>query len=438
MRGEEERTTDEPARDRYEAQASAAGIVLPPRRRLNAWTALAVVAVLVGASIGIGDITGWAIGPRVAGAPGLYGPQQCANAPSYLSVNLSVAASGRADPELPAALTSWGAGFSAWSGGCVHLDAASSAGDGYLPELAGHQVDVVATDTPPNATDRTALAGSTDLLPEAAVPIAVVYNLPDLTSPLRLNGSVLAELYQGSITSWNDPAVAALNPTADLLGAPAVRPVFRSDPGGLNTVFTTFLAESSPIWNGSIGSGPQVSWPSGIAVDGSGAMESELSSTPGAIGYLEATGSVPANTSAAMVRNPSGSFVGPSSDGASAAATARENSSDAKHDDWANVSLNNAPGPASYPITEFLFFALYQDLGKGYSGTLSLTNATWLLTFLWWLAVDAGPYVSTLGFGLLPATFVTLDEQALETVTFNGGSILESGEGGEGGETGEF
>jgi phosphate transport system substrate-binding protein len=436
---EEGRATASPSQTLFEDQASAAGLVLPRRTRLNPWLALGIVVVIVGASVGIGDLTGWAIGPRSGqGPPGLLGVQNCVGVPSYLSVYLSGAVSEHGDPALASALKTWGGEFSNWSGGCVHIDPNVSAGDGYVPELAAKQADFVATAAIPNESDRAALPAGIDLVPEAVTPIAVVYDLPGLTAPLRLNGSVIAGLYDGSITSWDDPAVAELNPTINLSGAPAVTAVHRSDAADINLPFTTYLAESSSAWNGSIGAGTQVAWPPGISADGAAAMAADISSTVGAVGYLEATGSLPANGSEAMIQNPTGAFTVPDPYGASAAAVAVENSTAVKSDDWSNVSLVNARGTDSYPITTLAFFALYHDLGKAYSGTLSPTNGSWLLTFLWWLAADAQSDTSALGFGPLPSAFAALSEQTLENVTYDGSSLLEGGEGGGGGETGEF
>jgi len=423
----------------FEQAASRAGLVLPPRRRLNPWLAVGIVVVLVGASVGIGDLTGWAIGPRETGTVGIYGAQQCANVPSYLSVYLTVSVSAHADPALHDALAGWATDFSEWSGGCVHVVDDSGTGDGYVPDLASDRVEAVVSSALPDVTDRGSLGSAVSLFPEAANPISIVYDLPGLTGPLRLTGSVLAGLFDGAITSWDDPSIATLNPGADLGSAPPVTPVYRSDASGANAALTGFLATSSPTWNRSVGVGEQPAWPDGLAANGSAAMSAALAATPGAVGYLEAGEAVPANSSVALIENPAGEFVAPSPVGASAAAAAHENGSAAKRGDWANDSLVASAGASSYPITEFVYFAVYHDLGTAYSDRVSMTNATWLLTFLWWLAVDAGSDVRAAGLGAVPTTIVGLDEVGLENVTYNGGSLLENNEGGsEGGETGEF
>lgn len=436
---EEVRTAEPAPAESFEAQASATGLVLPRRRRLHPWLAVGVVALLVGTSVGIGDLTGWAIGPRSPhDVLGVYGPDQCAHAPSYLSVHLTATVSSAVGLNLAGALNSWGAEFSNWSGDCVHLAGSTSLGDGYVPDLAGKDVDLVATDAAPNATDHAALPATVDLVPEGGAPVAIAYDLPGLAAPLRLDGAALAGLYNGTISSWNDPEIAALNPSLSLAGLPPVTPVYRSTSAGVNLAFTTFLADSSAGWNRSVGAGPTVAWPSGVAAGNASLMESRIASTPGAVGYLEAPGPLSKNVSEAEVENPAGAFLLPSPGGASAAVAAQQNGSAAKARDWSNVSLIDAPGADSYPIVTFVYFALYQDLGKAYSGALSLTNATWLLSFLWWLAGDAGSDVREFGLGTLPAAVVSLDDQTLEAVTYNGGSLLENNEGGEGGETGEF
>jgi len=423
----------------FEEAAARTGLVLPARRRLHPWVAVGIVAVLVGASIGVGELTGWAIGPRHgASTPGIYGAQQCQSAPSYLSVNLTASVSGHADPVLVSALKDWGHEFSNWSGGCVHVDGAASSGDGFVPNLAEVGVDAVATDALPNASDRDALPAAVTLVPVAAVAVEVVYNLPGLSGAVRLSGAVLAGMFNGSISSWDDPAIATLNPSLDLASAPAVVPVYRSDTAGVNDAFTRYLADSSATWNGTVGIGSSVDWPSGVPANSSAAEAAALAATPGAVGYLEAGPALPENTSAAAVENPTGVFVLPSGAGASAAVVARQNSTAAKAADWANLTLVDAPGATSYPITEFAFFAVYHDLGTAYADRLSQTNATWLLTFVWWLAGGAGTNITDFGLGVVPSAFFGLDQVALEAVLYNGGSLLENSEGGEGGETGEF
>jgi phosphate transport system substrate-binding protein len=405
---------------------------------LDPWLAIGLVVIVVAASIGLGELTGWAVGPRETNPPGLFGVQNCVRVPSAVSVLIPGAVSAHADGALVGAFLSWGREFSNSSGECVHIEPVTSWSDAYTPDLAAREVDFGATGALPNSSDLAALGSTIDLVPEAVVPLAIMYNLPGLPNALRLDGSVLAGLYDGAITSWNNSAVTALNPGVDLSSAPPVTALHRSDPADSNLPFTTFLAESNATWNASIGEGSRVSWPGGVAVGSTAQMAADLATIPGAVGYLEADGGTPANASDAMVENPAGSFVPPTGSGATAAAAALENSTVMESRDWGNLSLIDAPGTSSYPITYMAYVALFHDLGTAYSGAMSLTNASWLVSFLWWLGANTQSDTGVLGLGALPSPLVTLNEKALENLQFRGTSILEGGESGGGGETGEF
>ncbi len=430
--------TEAASRDAFAEQAAATGLVLPRRARVNPWLAIGFSVIVIGGSIGVGEITNWAIGPRDPyGSPSIFTAHDCVGVPPSLATYLTGAVSQDADPDLIASLAALGVDFSNWSGGCVHVDPTTSLGDGYVPELSERAVDFAATSAVPNVTDRSDLGSTVDLMPQSVVPVAVVYDLPGLPSGLHLNGSVLAEMYDGTISSWNDPAVVALNPGVNFSGAPPLTVYYRSDAADTNLPFTAFLAQSSASWNASIGEGSQVAWPAGVAAGSAAAMSADIAATPGALGYVDVNGSSPVNASEAMLENPAGSFVPPTPANASAAAAALAGSSAMKNRDWGAVSLIDAPGSASYPISYLSYVALYQDLGYAYSGTISQTNATWLVTFFWWLAADAQNYTGALGLGSLPSGLVTLDEEQLENVTYDGLSLLEGAEGSETDETGE-
>jgi phosphate transport system substrate-binding protein len=425
--------------DEFRVQATAAGLALPPKTRVNPWIAVATVGLLLGGSIAVGDITGWGIGPvREAGLLGLYGPQHCVIVPSYLAVYLSGGVSSEADPAITSALGVWASEFTNWTGDCVHLEASASTGDGYVPDLSGDRAVFAASEVAPTASDRAALGATVNLVPVAAAPVGIVYNLPGVSEPLRLNGSILAGMYDGTVRSWDDPAIAALNPGARLSGAPAVTPVYRSDPSEANLAVTSFFARQAPSWNSSVGVGAQVNWPVGVGASSANQMGRALAGTPGAVGYLEAGVGLPQNASWAEVENPAGAFVLPTPANASAAAGARSTAPAATAEDWANVSLVDAPGAASYPIVQLVYFAVYLDLGQAYGGHLSGTNATWMLSFFWWLVADAPGDVNALGFGSLPTAFVPLTEGALEKALYDGTPLVETGEGTEGGTTDEF
>jgi phosphate transport system substrate-binding protein len=433
-----EQRPDADAESRFAREAAGTGLALPPAHKPRLLLAILLVAVLVAASIGIGQWTGWAVGPRSGGGvSGLLGRQDCSGVPAALDVYLPASVSARAGASLPLDLGTWGAEFANWSGECVHVESSPSAGDGYVPELSSEAAVVAASDLLPNATDLGSLGHAVEVVPGAVAPIAIAYDLPGLAGPLRLNGATIAGLFAGNLTAWNSTAIADLNPGVDLDGLPPVTVVHRSDPSGATLGLTGYLSDVDPTWNSTIGAGPSVTWPGGVPVDGPVAMAETLSSTPGAVGYLETNGSSPANVSLALVAD-GGGFAAPQPANATSAAAAEEGSAAVRNASWAAVSLAGASGGGSYPIDALVYFTVYEDLGVAYAGALGPSNASWLLTFLWWLAIDAGADTAAVGLGALPSGFATPIETTLEKVLFNGVPLLVDSEGGEGGETGEF
>jgi phosphate transport system substrate-binding protein len=422
----------------FSRDAERAGLRLPVRHPLRPWLAVAVVVAIVAAAVGVGAVTGWAVGPRHAtGYLTVYGAQDCSAAIAPVTVNLSGTVASDAGSSWAGTFEALGAAFSLWTGGCVEIAVVPSAGDGYEPELADRSTFFQAGSLPPNATDRATLADSVATTPSALLAVDVVYDLAGLSSPLRLNASVLSGIYSGSITSWSSPAIAALNPGVDLASAPAISPLYRSGSAGVNLPFTSYLADGSAAWSTDVGHGLSVAWPAGNGVSNSTAMASEIAATPGAIGYLESVVSVPANSSVAALATENGTFVLPSSAGVTAAAAAVSGAEALGARDWANLSIVDAPGAGSYPLVEVAYATMYANLGTAYSGSLSFTNATWLVSFFWWLVSNASTSMVPLGLTPLPTPFEGAAHSTLENETYNSIYLIGDSESG-GGETGEF
>jgi phosphate transport system substrate-binding protein len=387
--------------------------------------------VVIVSAVGVGAVTGWmdlrvATGNEIP----LYGAQNCES----VALNLSASVS----PALGGTFETWlsyeGGQVSNQTGACVHLGVSTSTGDGFVPALSSLVVDFAATSGGAPHSDLTTLPSPVDVYPLAVSPVAVGYNLPGLSTGLRLNGSILASVYDGTITSWDAPEIASLNPASNLSAAPPITVLYQSPPSVSNSVFTGFLADSSPVWNSSVGAGPSVAWPTGIAVNSSGDLLHQLEDTPGAIGYSELFNGTAGPSQTAQVENSYGAFISPDGPGAEAAVTAVESSPAVVAHDWTNVSAVNAPGPLSYPMVQISYLALYHDLGVAYGAAMSAATAGWLMTFLWWISQSTA-------FAPLPTPFLAASEQALTNVTYDGTPILQvqDPEGGEtGGETGEF
>jgi phosphate transport system substrate-binding protein len=180
--------------------------------------------------------------------------------------------------------------------------------------------------------------------------VAVTYHLPALRSPLRLDGDVLADIYRGRITRWNDARLAALNRGLRLPSQEIVV-VHRADGSGTTRAFTSYMAAGSTAWRRGPGIGESVRFPTGLGARGNEGVAAQVKQTPGAIGYVELTYATQSRLPVAALRNPAGAFVFPTVQAMSAAADAVLDS--LPPDSAYRVSLVNASAPDAYPLASF-------------------------------------------------------------------------------------
>jgi phosphate transport system substrate-binding protein len=185
-------------------------------------------------------------------------------------------------------------------------------------------------------------------LPAVLIGIVVIFELPNVKGELRLTGPVVANVFLGKIKAWNDPAIAKLNPEMKLPEVP-IQVLHRTDGKGSNYVLSEYLAKVSPEFLATAGRGESPSWPVGQAFQRSQDLVAKLRNTPGAIGYTELNLAVSSGVRLASIKNAAGEFIKPSIKSIEAAAS----SSGSKMIHDFRVSLTNAPGKESYPISSF-------------------------------------------------------------------------------------
>jgi phosphate transport system substrate-binding protein len=185
-------------------------------------------------------------------------------------------------------------------------------------------------------------------LPAVLIGIVVIFELPNVKGELRLTGPVVANVFLGKIKAWNDPAIAKLNPEMKLPGMP-IQVLHRTDGKGSNYVLSEYLARVSPEFLATAGRGESPRWPVGQAFQRSLDLVAKLRNTPGAIGYTELNLAVSSGVRFASIKNAAGEFIKPSIISIEAAAS----SSGSKMIHDFRVSLTNAPGKESYPISSF-------------------------------------------------------------------------------------
>jgi len=227
-------------------------------------------------------------------------------------------------------------------------------------------------------------------LPAVLIGIVIVYELPGTKGELKLTGPVLAAIFLGKIKSWNDTAIAKLNPEMNLPELP-IQVLHRNEGKGSNYILSDYLAKVSAEFLATAGRGESPKWPVGQAFQRSQDLVAKLRSTAGAIGYTELNLAAGSAVRIASIKNAAGEFIKPSASSIAAAATA----SGSKMNNDFRVSLTNAPGKESYPISSFTWFyvpAVAKDPGRG--GTVA--------SYLKWVYASGQKIAQEKGYAILP------------------------------------
>jgi len=290
--------------------------------------------------------------------------------------------------------------------------------------LEQKSVDFGASDAPLSATDMQKAPGVITI-PESIGGITIAYNLPGIDKGLKLTGPVIAQIFMGNITSWNDPAIVNLNPGTSLPSQKIVV-AHRSDGSGTTYAFTDYLSKISPDWKAKIGQGKSVPWPVGTGGQGNAGVANIVKSTQYAIGYVELAYVFQNKMTYAFVQNADGNaFVEPTLDSVAADAAVASGNLPSADGDWSKVSIVNEPGSNSYPISTLTYVMIYKDLSTVNGETQD--KSTQVLDFLNWIINDGQQYASGLLYVPLPDSIKKIDEAGLAEVSFSGGAVPEFG-----------
>ena len=283
----------------------------------------------------------------------------------------------------------WSSDYAAKRGVKVNYQSIGSGGG--VRQISDQTVDFGATDGPMSDKEMAAAKGGAIMhFPTVLGAVVLGYNIPNVTQRLKFSGEVIADIYLGKITKWNDPRISTLNPGVSL-PASDILVVHRSDGSGTTFVFTDYLAAISPEWARVAGKAKEVKWPAGIGAKGNEGVAGQVKQTPGAIGYMELAYAKQNALSHALVRNASGAFVEatiPSISAAAAGANLPPNT------DY-RVSIVNAAGAQAYPISSFTWLLIYRnqtDAAKGQK----------IKDFLRWIYAEGEATAGALDYGPLP------------------------------------
>jgi len=259
-------------------------------------------------------------------------------------------------------------------------------------------------------------------VPESLGAIAPVFNV-DGVSSLKVTGPVLADIFLGNVTSWDDPKLTDLNPDANLPSAD-ITVVHRSDASGTTYGFTGYLSQVSDGWKNGPGQTESPDWPTGVGGKGNEGVAAKMKQQSNAIGYVELTYAKTQNIDIFSLKNEAGNFVDASPEGVSAAAAGAASSLPKGTADWSDVSISNAPGEKTWPISTFTYVIMYQDFGQAYKN-VSEAKMKATLEFVKWAITDGQQYAPPLHYPQLPDPAVKLNEQTLNNMTYNGNVVLQ-------------
>jgi phosphate transport system substrate-binding protein len=289
----------------------------------------------------------------------------------------------------------------------IEINYQSIGSGGGIAQVTAGTVDFGASDGPMKDEQIAAFKQQrgTSVLHFPTVLGAVVpaYNIPGFKGELKFTPEVLAGIYLGKITSWNDPAIAKANPGTSLPNASIVV-VHRSDGSGTTYIWTDYLSKVSPDWNSQVGKGTSVKWPVGMGAKGNEGVAGMIRQMDGAFGYVELIYALQNKITFGSVKNAAGNFVKASLDSTTAAASSVK----AMPADF-RVSITNAPGKDAYPIASFTWLLVPADWKDKSKQKIVVDFLTWML--------DQGQTMSAqLDYAPLPDSVKEKERAALKAI----------------------
>jgi phosphate transport system substrate-binding protein len=306
----------------------------------------------------------------------------------------------------------WGSGI---SGLTVNYNPVGS-GAG-ITALEGKTVDFGASDPPLKLEEFATLekVGPVQQIPMFLGAITVSYNLPGVKSGLKLNGPTIAQIFLGTIKTWNAAAIVALNPGVTLPSTP-ITVIHRSDSSGTTAGFTGFLASVSPEWKSKVGEGKTVPWPTGTGAKGNAGVAGAVQQTTGAVGYVEQSYALEHKFTYASVKNRAGNYIEPTLASTSAAAEGVVVPANL------GIKIKNPTAPTAYPITSQTFVVVYKDMCKaGVPGGESAAKG--VVKFLDYGLSSGQSILSQADYAALPAAILTKSKEAVAGLQCNGATI---------------
>jgi phosphate transport system substrate-binding protein len=278
-----------------------------------------------------------------------------------------------------------------------------------IAQITARTVDFGASDAPLSPDQLSACNGCV-VIPWALAGLSVPYNIPGINGRLRLSGTVIANIFLGTVTNWNAPAIKALNPSLNLPDL-KITPVYRSDGSGSTYAFTDYLSAVSPQWKSKVGRNTSVNFPTGVGARGSSGVAGVVKSTDGALTYVDAAYSIQNKFQFALIRNRAGGYATPGVRGVTAALSQLPR----KVTNLSQLNIVDPPknaGRVAYPISTFTYVIIPTKSGD---------KAGDLRKFIYWAVTSGQKFGPPLYFVPLPAAVKGFAYREIKKIQSGGG-----------------
>ena len=284
----------------------------------------------------------------------------------------------------------------------VRFNYQSIGSGGGIKQITAKTVDFGASDGPMTDAQLAEAPGRLFHIPTVMGAVVLAYNLPGVAKGLQLTPDVVADIYLGKITKWNDARIASANTSVTLPDTPIIV-ARRSDGSGTTFIFADYLSSISNEWKMGVGKGTSVNWPVGLGGKGNEGVAGIVKQSPGAIGYVEMSYAVKNNLPYAFIQNKSGKFVEPNLESTSKAAEGATIPSDFR------VSLVNSANADAYPIAGFTWLLIYKNPDDAAKGKA-------IVDFIRWAVHDGQKYTQDLLYAPLPQAVVEMIDKKLADI----------------------
>ncbi|HYM93337.1 MAG TPA: phosphate ABC transporter substrate-binding protein PstS [Chitinophagaceae bacterium] len=296
----------------------------------------------------------------------------------------------------------------------IQVNYQSIGSGGGILQLTNKTVDFGDSDGPLNEEQTKKMGVPVLHIPMCSGAVVISYNLPGVNTSLNMTPDVIADIYLGKITKWNDARIAAINKGVTLPGFP-ILVAHRADGSGTTAIFTNYLSKVSSEWKTKVGEGTAVNWPLGLGGKGNEGVSGVIKQTPGGIGYIELAYAIQNKMPYAKVENKKGKYIVPTIASTSAAANIQL-PADSK------IFIANTDAADGYPIAGFTWALIYKE--QSYSDR-SIAKAQNVLNLLWWNIHEGQQYCAGLNYAPLSPAAVKVAEKILRSATYNGKPILK-------------